>query len=107
MRSKCVWNKNTNPDLRTETQKLKISKSPFSQTQQYHQILKPHSIKSIQKYNTTNPNKKISKSEQPISFKKKPSKPTPSKPRFGGHAPHRRALLRQKARSTTALVGQT
>ena len=74
MRSKCVWIKNTNPDLRTETQKLKISKSPFSQTQQYHQILKPHSIKSIQKYNTTNPNKKISKSEQPISFKKKPSK---------------------------------
>ena len=44
-----------------------------------------NSIKSIQKYNTTNPNKKISKSEQPISFKKKPSKPIsfkrkPSKP---------------------------
>ncbi|KAK7856471.1 protein tplate [Quercus suber] len=32
--------------------------------------------------------------EQPISFKKKPSKPTSSKPRFGGHAPRRRALLR-------------
>ena len=67
MRSKCVLNKNTNPDLRTQTQKLKISKSPFSQTQQYHQILKTHSIKSIQKYNTTNPNKKISNSKQPIN----------------------------------------
>ena len=79
--------KNTNPKIKI--QKLKISKSPFSQTQQYHQILKPHSIKSIQKYNTTNPNKKFSKSEQPISFKKKPSKPTSSKPRFSGHAPRR------------------
>ena len=58
MRSKCVLNKNSNSDLRTQIQKLKISKSPFSQTQQYHQILKPHSIKSIQKYNITNPNKK-------------------------------------------------
>ena len=59
MRSKCVLNKNnknTNPKIKI--QKLKISKSQFSQTQQYHQILKPHSIKSIQKYNTTNPNKK-------------------------------------------------
>ena len=67
MRSKCVLNMNTNQDLRTQTQKLKISKSPFSQTQQYHQILKPQSIKSIQKYNTINPNKKISNSEQPIN----------------------------------------
>ena len=58
MRSNCVLNKNSNSDLRTQTQKLKISKSLFSQTQQYHQILKPHSIKSIQKYNITNPNKK-------------------------------------------------
>ena len=53
--------KNTNPKIKI--QKLKISKSPFSQTQQYHQILKPHSNKSIQKYNTTNPNKKISNSK--------------------------------------------
>ena len=51
-------NKNTNPN-----QKLKISKSQFSQTQQNHQILKPQSTKSIKKYNTTNPNKKISNSE--------------------------------------------
>ena len=103
--------KNRNPKIKI--QKLKILKSPFSQTHQYHQILKPHSIKSIKKYNTTNPNKKISKSEQPISFKKKPrkpisfkKKPTSSKPRFGGHAPRRRALLRRKARSTTTLVGE-
>ena len=45
-----------NPKIKI--QKLKISKSLFSQTQQYHQILKPHSIKPIQKYNITNPNKK-------------------------------------------------
>ena len=51
--------KNTNPKIKI--QKLKISKSPFSQTHQYHQILKPHSIKSIQKYNITNPNKKYLK----------------------------------------------
>ena len=57
--------KNTNPKIKI--QKLKISKSPFSQTHQYHQILKPHSIKSIQKYNTTNPNKKISNLEQPTN----------------------------------------
>ena len=48
--------KNTNPEIKI--QKLKISKSPFSQTQQNHQILKPQSTKLIQKYNTTNPNKK-------------------------------------------------
>ena len=53
--------KNTNPKIKI--QKLKISKSPFSQTQQYHQILKPHGNKSFQKYNTTNPNKKISNSK--------------------------------------------
>ena len=47
-------NKNTNPDLRIQTQKLKISKSPFSQTQQNHQILKLQNTKSIKK-NTTQP----------------------------------------------------
>ena len=50
---------NSNPKIKI--QKLKISKSPFSQTQQYHRILKPYGIKSIQKYNTTNPNKKYLK----------------------------------------------
>ena len=48
--------KNTNPKIKIK--KLKISKSPFSQTQQNHQIVKPQSTKSIQKYNITNPNKK-------------------------------------------------
>ena len=52
---------NTNPKIKI--QKLKISESPYSQTQQYHQILKPNSNKSIHKYNTTNPNKKISNSK--------------------------------------------
>ena len=42
--------KNTNPKIKI--QKLKISKSPFSQTQQNLQILTPQSTKSIQKYNT-------------------------------------------------------
>ena len=65
--------KNTNPEIKI--QKLKISKSPFSQTQQNHQILKPQSTKSIQKYNTTNPNKKISNSEKPISIKLYPANP--------------------------------
>ena len=57
--------KNTNPEIKI--QKLKISKSQFSQTQQNHQILKLQSTKSIQKYNTTNPNKKISNLEKPIN----------------------------------------
>ena len=65
--------KNTNPEIKI--QKLKISKSPFSQTQQNHQILKPQSTKPIQKYNTTNPNKKISNSEKPISIKLNPANP--------------------------------
>ena len=52
---------NTNPKIKI--QKLKISESPYSQTQQYHQILKPNSNKSIHKYNTTNLNKKISNSK--------------------------------------------
>ena len=39
--------KNTNPKIKIK--KLKISKSPFSQTQQNHQIVKPQSTKSIQK----------------------------------------------------------
>ena len=52
---------NTKPKIKI--QKLKISESPYSQTQQYHQILKPNSNKSIHKYNTTNPNKKISNSK--------------------------------------------
>ena len=75
MRSKCVLNKNSNSYLRTQIQKLKISKSPFSQTQQYHQILKPHSIKSIQKYNTTNPNKKKKTQNQnnPSHLKRNPA----------------------------------
>ena len=59
--------KNTNPV--TKIQKLKISKSQFSQTQQNHKILKPQSLKSIQKYNTTNPNKKTSNSEKHIPSK--------------------------------------
>ena len=57
MRSKYVLNKNnknTNPEIKI--QKLKISKSQFSQTQQNYQILKPRSTKLIQKYNTTNNN---------------------------------------------------
>ena len=57
--------KNTNPKIKI--QKLKISKSPFSQTQQYHQILKPYSNKSIQKCNTTNLNKKNLKLKISIS----------------------------------------
>ena len=61
MRFKGVLNKNTNPKIKI--QKLKISESPYSQTQQYHQILKPNSNKLIHKYNTTNPNKKISNSK--------------------------------------------
>ena len=52
---------NTNPKIKI--QKLKISKSLYSQTQQYHQILNPNSNKSIHKYNTTNQNKKISNSK--------------------------------------------
>ena len=78
MRSKCVLNKNnknTNLYLRTQTHKLKIPKSQFPQSQQNHQILKPQSTKSIQKYNTTNPNKKISNSEKPISSKLNPANP--------------------------------
>ena len=59
--------KNTN--LVIKIQKLKISKSQFSQTQQNHLIIKPQSIKSIQKYNTTNPNKKTSNSENHIPSK--------------------------------------
>ena len=68
--------KNTNPKIKI--QKLKISKSPFSQTQQYHQILKPHSIKSIQKYNTTNPNKKKKTQNQnnPSHLKRNPANPS-------------------------------
>ena len=74
-------NKNTNLDLRTQIQKLKISKSPFSQTQQYHQILKPHSIKSIQKYNTTNPNKKKSQTQNnPSHLKRNPANPPQANP---------------------------
>ena len=67
-----------NPEIKI--QKLKISKSPFSQTQQNHQIPKPQSTKSIQKYNTTNPNKKISNSEKPISSKLNPLKKKNQKP---------------------------
>ena len=70
--------KNTNPEIKI--QKLKISKSPFSQTQQNHQILKPQSTKSIQKYNTTNPNKKISNSEKPITSKLNPANPPQANP---------------------------
>ena len=54
MRSKCVLNKNSNSDLRTQTQKLKISKSPFSQTQQYHQIRKTQQNPSHLKGNPAN-----------------------------------------------------
>ena len=56
---------NTNPKIKI--QKLKISESPYSQTQQYHQILKPSSNKSIHKYNTTNLNKKNLKLKISIS----------------------------------------
>ena len=54
MRSKCVLNKNSNSDLRTQIQKLKISKSPFSQTQQYHQIRKTQQNPSHLKGNPAN-----------------------------------------------------
>ena len=56
-----------NTNLKIKIQKLKISKSSYSQTQQYHQILKPKSNKSIHKYNTTNPNKKNLKLKISIS----------------------------------------
>ena len=63
--------KNTNPKIKI--QKLKISKSQFSQTQQNHKILKLQSLKSIQKYNTTNPNKKTSNSKKHIPSKLNPA----------------------------------
>ena len=69
-------NKNTNLEIKIS--KLKISKSPFSQTQQNHQIPK-HQLTKVpnqsKKYNTTNPNKKISNSEKPISSKLNPANP--------------------------------
>ena len=68
--------KNTNPKIKI--QKLKISKSPFSQTQQNHQIPK-HVPNQSKKYSTTNPNKKISNSEKPISSKLNPANPPHSK----------------------------
>ena len=74
-----------NPEIKI--QKLKISKSPFSQTQQNHQIPKPQSTKSIQKYNTTNPNKKNFKLRkthlgQVEPFKKKKTKTKFQNPNF-------------------------
>ena len=75
MRSKYVLNKNnknTNPEIKI--QKLKISKSQFSQTQQNYQILKPRSTKLIQKYNINNPKKKILKPRKTHLRQVKPSK---------------------------------
>ena len=80
MRSKCVLNNNTNLNLRTQTQKLKISKSPFSQTQQYHQILKPHIIKSTK--NTTQPiqTKKSQTQNNSSHLKRNPTNPPQANP---------------------------
>ena len=67
--------KNTNPDIKI--QKLKISKSPFSQTLQNLQILKPQSIKSIQKYNTIVNHKDFYPKPSTTSFVSQLSRPKP------------------------------
>ena len=78
--------KNTNPEIKI--QKLKISKSPFSQTQQNHQILKPQSTKSIQKYNTTNPNKKNLKLRKTHLKQANPANPPQACTRSGQGGTH-------------------
>ena len=63
MRSKCVLNKNTNPNLRTQTQKLKSNTEPPTSTK-HHPQLNQHLMTHWQP-STRKPQKRISKPKTP------------------------------------------
>ena len=104
MRSKYVLNKNnknTNPKIKNL--KITIFSNPAKSS---NPKASKYQINPKIQHNQSNKKKNL-KLKKTHPKQVEPSKPTWSKPRFGGHAPCRRALLWRKARSTTPFISQT